>query len=84
MYPELSSEIFQKLILKVKIWPFLKKTKPSFHFNMPNLVERGLASNPKMEYQGFLCIFQKKSAMATYGLKEMGKCLWNKSVEIKR
>ena len=44
--------------------------------NMPNLVERGLASNPKMEYQVFLCIFQKNSAMATYGLKEMGKFLW--------
>ena len=44
--------------------------------NMPNLVERGLASNPKMEYQVFLCIFQKNLAMATYGLKEMGKFLW--------
>ena len=43
---------------------------------MPNLVERGLASNPKMEYQVFLCIFQKNLAMATYGLKEMGKFLW--------
>ena len=27
-------------------------------------------SNPKMEYQVFLCIFQKNSAMATLGLKE--------------
>ena len=45
-------------------------------FNMPNLVERGLASNPKMEYQVFLCIFQKNSAMAILGLKEMGKFLW--------
>ena len=44
---------------------------------MPNLVERGLASNPKMEYQVFLCIFQKNSAMATLGLKEMGKFLWD-------
>ena len=43
---------------------------------MPNLVERGLASNPKMEYQVFLCIFQKNSAMATLGLKEVGKFLW--------
>ena len=32
-----------------------------------------MASNPKMEYQVFLCIFQKNSAMATLGLKEMGK-----------
>ena len=35
-----------------------------------------MASNPKMEYQVFFCIFQKKSAMATLGLKEMGKFLW--------
>ena len=35
-----------------------------------------MASNPKMEYQVFLCIFQKNSAMATIGLKEMGKFLW--------
>ena len=35
-----------------------------------------MASNPKMEYQVFLCIFQKNLAMATLGLKEMGKFLW--------
>ena len=35
-----------------------------------------MASNPKMEYQVFLCIYQKNSAMATLGLKEMGKFLW--------
>ena len=29
-----------------------------------------------MEYQVFLCIFQKNSAMATLGLKEMGNFLW--------
>ena len=40
------------------------------------LRERGMASNPKMEYQIFLCIFQNNSAMATLGLKEMGKFLW--------
>ena len=40
------------------------------------LRERGIASNPKMEYQVFLCIFQKISAMAIYGLKDMGKFLW--------
>ena len=27
-------------------------------------------------YQIFLCIFQKNSAMATLGLKKMGKFLW--------
>ena len=32
-----------------------------------------MASKPKMECQLFLCIFQKNSAMATLGLKEMGK-----------
>ena len=35
-----------------------------------------MASNPKMEYQVFLCTFQKNSAMVTLGLKEMGKFLW--------
>ena len=35
-----------------------------------------MASNPKMEYQVSLCIFQNNSAMATLGLKEMGKLLW--------
>ena len=35
-----------------------------------------MASTPKMEYQVFLGIFQKNSAMATLGLKEMGKFLW--------
>ena len=33
--------------------------------------ERGMASAPKMAYQ----VFQKNSAMATLGLKEMGKFL---------
>ena len=44
--------------------------------NKKVLRERGMASIPKMEHQVFLCIFQKNSAMATYGLKEMGKFLW--------
>ena len=35
-----------------------------------------MASIPQMEYQVFLCIFQKNSAMATLGVKEMGKFLW--------
>ena len=37
------------------------------------LRERGIASTPKMEYQVFLCIFQKNSAMGTWGLKEFAK-----------
>ena len=40
------------------------------------LRDSGMASAPKMEYQVFLCIFQKNSATATLGLKEMGKFLW--------
>ena len=40
------------------------------------LKERGMVSNPKMEYQVFLCIFQNNSAMATLGLEDMGKFLW--------
>ena len=35
-----------------------------------------MASTPKMEYQVFLCIFQKNSAMVTLGLKEKEKFLW--------
>jgi hypothetical protein len=47
-----------------------------FFLNNRFLRERGMASNPKMEYQVFLCIFQNNSPMATLGLKEMGKFLW--------
>ena len=46
-----------------------------FLLNNIFLRERGMASNPKMEYRVFLFIFQKNSAMATLGLKEMGKFL---------
>ena len=42
-----------------------------------------MASNPKMEYQVFLCIFQKNSAMATLGLKKMGKFLWEGPISFK-
>jgi hypothetical protein len=34
-----------------------------------------MASNPKMEYQVFICILQTNLAMATLGMKEMGKGL---------
>ena len=46
-------------------------------FNNRFLKERGMASTPKMEYQIFLCIFQKNSVMATLGLKEMAKLNWD-------
>ena len=56
---------------------FFKKEQVNYQntFNNRFLRERGMASNPKMEYQVFLCIFQKNSAMTTLGLKEMGKFL---------
>ena len=41
-------------------------------FNNRFLRERGMASNPKMEYQVFLCIFQKNSAMAISYLRFEG------------
>ena len=47
------------------------KNLQSMFFNNRFFRERGMASNPKMEYQVFLFIFQKNSAMATLGLKEM-------------
>ena len=45
-------------------------------FNNRFLRKRGMASTLKMEYQVFLCILQKNSAIATLGLKEMEKFLW--------
>ena len=47
-----------------------------FEFNKRFLRERGMASDPKMESLVFLSLFQTNSAMATLGLKEMGKILW--------
>ena len=38
----------------------------SLFFNSRFLRKRGMASTPKVEYQVFLCIFQKNSAMAGY------------------
>ena len=67
---------------KIPKFDFNFKCQKSWYFcilsslNNRFLRERGMASNPKMEYQVFLCIFQKNSAMATLGLKEMGKFLW--------
>ena len=59
----------------VNLWSF-KTLKVKLYINNRFLRERGMASTPKMEYQVFLCIFQKNLAMATLGLKEMGKFLW--------
>ena len=76
--------IIMKLLQSQKIFHFdsnVQNKKAPLHspehftFNNRFLRERGMASTPKMEYQVFLCIFQKNSAMATLGLKEMGKFL---------
>ena len=53
-----------------------KITYLQHHLNNRFLRERGMASNPKMEYQVFFAFFKKNSAMATLGLKEIGKFLW--------
>ena len=53
----------------------LIKAKLDFLINNRFLRKRGLASTLKMEYQVFLCIFQKNSAMATLGLKEFSRFL---------
>ena len=38
--------------------------------------KRGMASNPLFIIPDFFCIFPMNFAMATLGLKEMGKFLW--------
>ena len=63
-------EVFDVYVLGSTIFENLKL------FNNRFLRERGMVFNPKMEYQNFLCIFQKNSAMAALGLKEIGKFLW--------
>ena len=54
----------------------LLANKNFFGLNNRFLRESGMASTLKMEYQFFFCIFQKNSAMATLGLKEIGKFLF--------
>ena len=83
---------FKKTEAKAKVWIyFINSMHESVYFlslfncentnntrglNNSFLRERGLTSTPKMEYQVFLCIFQRNLAMATIGLKKMGKFLW--------
>ena len=66
--------------LKPLILLFLELNQGCYKSKVSNnnrfLRERGMASTLKMEYQVFLCIFQKNLAMATLGLNEMGKFLW--------
>ena len=46
-------------LLKKPIFQLFEDKTHSFFLNNKFLRERGMASNPKMEYQVFLCIFQK-------------------------
>ena len=75
-----------KVSSKTGSWPAFTLVRATFTYkknkildlsflNNRFLMKRGMVSKPKMEYQVFLCIFQKNSAMATWGLKEMGKFL---------
>ena len=48
----------------------------SYLLNNRFLRQRGMASTSKMECQVFLCIFKKNSVMATLGLRETVKFLW--------
>ena len=70
--PEFCDVKLIQVCIESNTYMFLNKTLLTNMF----LRERGMASTPKMEYQVFLCIFQKNSAMATLGLKEMRKFLW--------
>ena len=62
--------------LNIFIGLFLVQFQNINLFNNRFLRESGMASTLKMEYQFFFCIFQNNSAMATLGLKEMEKFLW--------
>ena len=45
-------------------------------FNRSSRRKRGMASNPLFIIPDFFCIFPMNFAMATLGLKEMRKFLW--------
>ena len=45
-------------------------------FNRLSRRKRGMASNPLFIIPDFFCIFTMNFVMATLGLKEMGKFLW--------
>ena len=64
-------------VKKFPNWDCKKENVFLIHKLLKNrfLRERDMASNPKMEYQVFLCIFQKHSAMAILGMKEIRKFL---------
>ena len=62
--------------LWLQIPNYVEKIETQKRYNNRFLRERGMPSNPKMEYRVFLCIFQKNLAIGTLGLKEMGKFLW--------
>ena len=75
--PPMLSHVLKYLLPKIRkdLLTASLSTHRWVYFNNRFLRERGMAFTPKMEYQVFLCIFQKNSTMATMGLKEMGKFL---------
>ena len=46
------------------------------NFNRLSRRKRGVVSNPLFTIPDFFCIFPMNFAMATLGLKEMGKFVW--------
>ena len=60
-----------------KVSVFSKKMFPVKNiFNRSSRRKRGMASNPLFIIPDFFCIFSMNFAMATLGLNEMGKFLW--------
>jgi hypothetical protein len=47
-----------------------------YELNRSSRRKRGMASNPLFIIPDFFCVFPMNFAMATLGLKEMGKFLW--------
>ena len=72
----------QKILEMLQTWGMAFRNSPRYRIVTVSHLTTGFwgkeawRPTPKMEYQVFLCIFQKNSAMATLGLKEMGKFLW--------
>ena len=64
-----------QFIDRIKLILYPKVINSRTHLTL-TCTNKGMAFNTKMEYQVFLCIFQKNSVMATLGWKKMGKFLW--------
>ena len=57
------------------LW-WISQTNLLHQVNRSSRRKRGIASNPLFIMPDFFCIFPMNFAMATLGLKEMGKFLW--------